>query len=133
MPLSKDFEPVVRKLTRMLADHISSNRFTFGSEADLQLGLAEVFDGLDFEREYRIDARNRIDFLVKAAEPSARIGVEVKVAGAAGQVEGQCARYLATDLIDGLVLVTTRRYHRKITQASFDKPFVVVWLGRSGL
>lgn len=130
MPPSPDFEP----LTKMLAEHIGSSRFRFSDEDDLQRGIAEVLDGFDFEREYRIDARSRIDFLVRApAFHAARIGVEVKVAHPASRVEAQCKRYLDTDHIDGLILVTTRRHHRKITQASFDKPFVVVWLGRSGL
>lgn len=132
MPLSRDFEPEVEQLVDVLAGHILSSRFRFGDEDDLQRGLAEVFDALDFEREYRIDARSRIDFLVKAAS-GARIGVEVKIAGNAGRVHAQCKRYLDSGLIDGLLLVTTRRHHRKLKPEEFDKPFKVVWLGRSGL
>lgn len=134
MPLSPDFEPMVWTLVTALRHHIEGHRFNFSDEDALQRGLAETFEGWDFEREYRIDAHNRIDFLIRAPTmQAARIGVEVKVASAAPKVEAQCKRYLDSGLIDGLVLVTTRRHHRKIKADRFDKPFAVVWLGRSGL
>lgn len=132
MTLSPDFERFL-PLTNMLADHIGGVRFHYSTEDDLQRGIEQLLDGFDFEREWRIDARNRIDFLVRsAADQAARIGIEVKVAGAAGTVEAQCHRYLDSGTIDGLVLVTTKRHHRKIEVKRFDKPFVVCWLGRSG-
>lgn len=117
--------------TSLLAEFIGEHTFRFEDEDALQRGLAQVLGDFKVEREYRINSRNRIDFRVHTAD-GARIGVEVKVAGAAPEVEAQCKRYLASGEIDGLVLVTTRRRHRTVEPSRFDKPFASIWLGNSG-
>jgi hypothetical protein len=120
------------EMTALLGEFIGEHKFRFEDEDALQRGIAEALHEFDVEREFKIDSRSRIDFLVTGAG-GARIGVEVKVAGAAPDVERQCKRYLNSDIIDGLVLATTRRRHKSIRPDQFDKPLVTIWLGNSGL
>lgn len=87
---------------------LAARRFNYASEEDLQQGLAVALAaaGFDVEREVRLDNRSRIDLLV------GRVGIEVKVAGAATSVLRQLRRYALSDRIDGLVLVTSRVRHQ---------------------
>ena len=87
---------------------IHSCRFRHANESDLQAGLARALTdaGYEVQREVRLNARDRIDLLV------ARVGIEVKVAGVPRDVERQLGRYARSDLVDALVLVTTRARHR---------------------
>lgn len=81
--------------------------FHYTDEHQLQAGLTEALEaaGYEPEREVRLTPRDRIDLLVD------RIGIEVKVDGRAASVARQCARYLESDRIDQLILVTTRQRH----------------------
>jgi hypothetical protein len=117
--------------TALLADFLGEHTFRYTNEIVLHQGIATALGDFDVEREFKIDTRSRIDFLVNAAD-GARIGIEVKVAQSAPEVERQCRRYLDSGWIDGLVLVTTRRRHKAIKPERFDKPLVILWLGRSG-
>lgn len=87
---------------------LAGARFRFGSEDELQEGLALALGaaGHSVEREVRLDSHNRIDLLVE------RIGIEVKVAGKPDAVLAQVTRYAQSELVDGLILVTTRMRHR---------------------
>lgn len=108
--------------------------FHYADEDALQRGIEEALGaaGAPFTRELRLDYSSRIDFMVHAA---AEIGIEVKIAQSAPEVERQVRRYMKNDGVEGLVLVTTRRRHRTLEDSDieFDKPFQVVWLGKSGL
>lgn len=125
-------QPSSVEMTAMLGEFIGEHTFRFVDEDALQQGIEEALADFEVEREYRIDGRSRIDFLVTGAG-GVKIGIEVKVAGAAPDVERQCKRYLNSGVIDGLVLVTTRRRHKSIRPDQFDKPLVIIWLGNSGL
>lgn len=111
-----------------VADIFAAARFNFGNEEQLQLGLTEALRaaGHAVEREVRLDGQNRIDLLVGT------IGVEVKVAGKPDDVLAQVTRYCHSDLIEGLVLVTTRMRHRLPAEIN-HKPVRVVSLGASRL
>src|SRR4051794_24916838 len=93
----------------LIAD-IAGVRFRWASEDDLQRGLAQALQekGYVVEREVRLNAGDRIDLVVD------RVGIEVKPAGAARDVERQLVRYLESDRIDELVLVPTKAAHRRI-------------------
>lgn len=91
-----------------IIDVLAAHRFSYASEDDLQQGLAAALTGhgWDVEREVRLDNRSRIDLL------AGRVGIEVKVAGAAAAVLRQLRRYALSDRVDGLVLVTSRVRHQ---------------------
>lgn len=79
--------------------------------------------------EVELAIGERIDFVVRGATlPEAiDVGIEVKVAGQMAAVMRQLGRYLAHN-IGGLVLVTTKSYHRLVPRVIADKPVEVVWL-----
>jgi hypothetical protein len=107
-----------------LAAVVSRYRYLTNNEGHLQDGLARALDleGIPYAREAVIAAGCRIDFLV------ARVGVEVKVNGSTTEVERQLRRYLASPLVDELVLVTTRARHAHDFAAA-ALPVVVVSVG----
>lgn len=122
-----------------IANTVRGFRFRYVSEDQLQEALAAALTsaGFSVEREVRLDSRNRVDLVVMRpafGERVERIGVEVKIDGSAADVARQCARYLASDEIDGLVLVTSRVGHVKVDEvAGREKPLAIVTLAEAGL
>lgn len=109
---------------------LSAHRFTTSSEKELQDGITVVLretavawklEG-GFHREYRLDASNRVDFLV------GDIGIEVKVKGSNASVVRQLHRYATFPAIKGLLLVTTLPRHR-VPDVLLGKPVKVLRLG----
>jgi len=103
-----------------LATFLSGFRYRFTSEDELQRGIDRVLGewGASYVREHRIDARDRLDFLVAPerrgeGEPvPPGIGVEVKIGGSTAEVTRQVHRYLQREEVTGLVLVTSRLRHQ---------------------
>lgn len=87
---------------------IASYRFSINSEEDVQAGIEQLLgrEGVSFEREVALAARDRIDFLCAGG-----CGVEVKTQGARMSVLRQLARYAEHDRITSLLLVTTKPHH----------------------
>lgn len=109
---------------------LRATRFRWSTEEELQRGIAEVLElaGIPVRREVRLNCHDRIDLLVE------RVGVEVKTAGAWRDVERQLRRYLESDLLDELVLVTAKAVHRRIPQGDVaGKRLFVHRLEASGL
>jgi hypothetical protein len=79
--------------------------FCFSCEAELQAGLASALKGFEFQREFTLSRKDRIDFLI------GDIGLEVKVEGNLAAVTRQLHRYSEFSEIGGLILVTTRMRH----------------------
>jgi len=74
-------------------------------EYDIHAAVAGALDaaGLDYAHEYRLGPRCRIDFAV------GRVGIEVKKGRpAASQLAAQLRRYLESDALDGVIVVTQR-------------------------
>ena len=74
-------------------------------ERDIHAAVAEALAGagLEYAHEYRLGPRNRIDFLV------GRVGIEVKKGRpAASQLVKQLRRYLESDMLEGIIVVTQR-------------------------
>lgn len=112
-----------------VVDVIRAARFPFGDEDQLQAGIAAALGraGFALSREYRLTARDRIDLFVTGG-----VGVEVKIAGAAGNVQRQLRRYSEHPLIKELVLVT--RCARHTAAATLNgKPVTVINLAGAGL
>jgi hypothetical protein len=114
---------------------ISSTRFRFPDEDALQRGLEQLFTekGIGYQREVRLSARDRIDFMV------GNIGVEVKIGGGEHDVERQLFRYAEHPEVENLILVTTRSTHQWVCRGTdrqdcgyaLGKPVRVVYLRNS--
>lgn len=82
---------------------LERHRFRFGPERELQAGIEKMLAGagVPFERERDLGAAGRVDFLVQG------IAVEVKVAGSADAARAQLTRYAGSELVAGVLLVTS--------------------------
>lgn len=106
---------------------LEAQSFGCANEAELQAALADLMAVHNVEREYRLNEKDRIDFLVKHREGN--VGVEVKVGGSLTNVLRQLARYADCDAITSLVLVTTRSKHKAVPPTLRGKPLSVVYVG----
>lgn len=108
-----------------LASMISSYRYTFSSESELQEQIAGVLDasGVPNERELALGPKDRLDFLV-----TGDIAVEVKIASSRSEVLRQLHRYAQSERIAGIVLVTNRARHIQMPDSLNGKPVRVASL-----
>ena len=100
---------------------LSSARFHYGSEADLQEGIAQILD-CEFQKEFKLSGKDRIDFLV------GDVGIEVKVDGSATALLRQVRRYLEHDRLNTIIIVTTRCRHKELPASLNGKPIHVLHL-----
>lgn len=84
---------------------ISSRRFRFSNEKDLQAGIETAFreDGLIFEREVRLAPGDVVDFMVGG------VAVEVKTDGPLAALTRQIDRYAEHERVRELVVISSRR------------------------
>lgn len=116
--------------TSDLAALLRGYLFRYINEDRLQEGIAGALTELDYavEREVAIDSgRSRMDVVCE------RIGIEVKIAGPTKRLEAQVARYLRSDLIDGMVVVSTSPRHADLPKEIEGKPVEVVLITAGGL
>lgn len=88
---------------QQIFDCLSSRRLSLANEKRTQEDIAGAFDecGIPYEREYRLDGRNIIDFKVHS------VGIEIKVKGHSKlQIYRQMERYSEFGEIKELMLVT---------------------------
>ena len=74
-------------------------------EYDIHAAVARALSdaGLEFEHEYRLGPRRRIDFRV------GRVGIEVKKGRpASSELRAQLQKYLESDALDAVIVVTQR-------------------------
>lgn len=102
--------------------------FALNNEETLKQQMAEAMAlaGIKYAKEYILDAKNRIDFMVEGS-----IGVEVKIKGSAKDIYKQCERYCAFDEVSSLVLVTSKTIG--FPSSINGKPAYLVRLGNSWL
>lgn len=124
-------EPVVRMNATPSASialgHVSQTllryRYRYTRERQLHdaIETALAQNGIDFQREYMLDARNRLDFWL----PEHHLAIEVKVDGSAGAALRQCLRYLdeGPDVI-GVVLATTCPWAATMAHSPLSRIFV---------
>lgn len=94
-------------------------------EYDIHAQVASALgaSGLSFEHEYRLGPRCRIDFVV------GRVGIEVKKGRpATSDLTKQLRRYLASDALDAVVVVTQRV--TRLPETILGKPVRIVSLNR---
>ena len=89
-----------------IAKLISKYAFTYQNEKDLQDGIENVLilGKIKYIREFKMTARERIDFYL----PDTKTGIEIKTKGAETQIIRQLLRYSQLDLINELILITTK-------------------------
>lgn len=103
------------------------NRYNFQDETSLQEGLAVALSraGIEFEREVRLDAHNRPDFMLGS------VAVEVKIKGTFAQFLRQAARYLELEQISVLIVVGTPKWMAAVPSTLMGKPIYTVRLTSS--
>lgn len=108
---------------------LSSHRFRFGTEIELQDGIEAVLRdaGVAYSREHRL-AGDPIDFLADGG-----IGIECKIDGGPSAVLAQLVRYSQSPEVAGLLLVTSRHTHRFNAKEIAGMPFRVLWIAGGGL
>ena len=89
-----------------VADALASVRVPAQPEEyDIHAAIAEALAGagLEYAHEYKLGPRCRIDFAV------GRVGIEVKKGRpATAQLVRQLRRYLESDMLEGIIVVTQR-------------------------
>lgn len=80
-------------------------KFRYGSELDLQDGIAEALTRREvaFEREKTLSASDRPDFLVPCID--GELAIEVKIKGSFNDMLRQIARYAAHDRVRGILVI----------------------------
>lgn len=94
-------------------------------EYDIHAAVADALAdaGLEYTHEYKLGPRCRIDFLV------GRVGIEVKKGRpATADLTRQLRRYLESDALDGVIVVTQRV--TVLPTAIHDKPVRLISLNR---
>lgn len=106
---------------------ISKYRFSLETEDALKLQMAEVLtqSGIPFEKEYKLDEKNKLDFFIYEH------AVEVKIKGSAKSIYRQCVRYCEFAQVKGLFLVTNKSLG--FPESINGKPCYVLNLGKSWL
>lgn len=119
---------------RRLAVLLAGYAYRYGSETQLHEGIASVLtaEGIPFEHEVAVDARNRMDFLVNGV-----LAIEIKVDGSFAHAIAQVSRYSALDTVHGVLLAATPQWARqtivRAPGAFHGKPIAMAWLRRKAL
>lgn len=100
-------------------------RYRFDTETDLQMRVEDALKdiGAEYHREFPLDGRNRIDFLV------GDVGIEIKVDGSLTEVARQVHRYLGFQTVGSLLLITTRGTHKKMARSMQGKELDILVVG----
>ena len=94
-------------------------------EYDIHAQVASALGaaGMDYEHEYKLGPRCRIDFRV------GRVGIEVKKGRpASAELARQLGRYLASDELDAVIVVTQRV--TRVPEHIHGKPVKLISLNR---
>lgn len=115
---------------------VRASLLRFDDEAGLQRGLAEVFRryGFDFDDEVRLSDSDRVDFLVGERDTAwgegPGVAVEVKVDGTMMAAARQVQRYMHSERVAGVLLVTTKGAHLGMPHELGGKPVRVLHYSR---
>ncbi|WP_337055018.1 hypothetical protein [Pseudoxanthomonas sp. USHLN014] len=105
-------------------------RYRYGSEVQLHEVMAQVLAGTGFQREYRLDAKNRADFWLDG------LVIEVKVDGSAGDALRQVGRYIELPHVQAVLLAGTPMWASTPLPKRPEwggKPFAMIRLQRQAL
>lgn len=107
-----------------LCQVINAYRYNFQDENTLQEGMAVALtnNAIDFEREVRLDAKNRPDFMIGT------VAIEVKIKGTFAEFMRQAQRYVALEQISALIVVGTPKWLPAVPSTLLGKPVYSVRL-----
>jgi len=110
--------------TLLLCQKLSSTKFIFSNEIELHQGIEQflISLGIDYQKEVILDSKDRIDFLI------GKIGIEIKINESTSEVTRQLWRYAQQEMIDEIILITTRSKHKVIEGIINGKPIYIVHL-----
>lgn len=122
----------VERLGRVLGQYA----YRYADEIQLQdrIAVALAEHGYEFERERRIDDRNRFDFFVAGG-----LVIEVKVDGSLSEALRQMVRYCELPDVNAVLLASTKAWadfqvsEEVRRNGWYGKPFAVVRLRRQAL
>lgn len=110
-----------------LINLVSFFRLSLQNEKETQMQIAKIFtdNGIDHQREFRLDSKNIPDFFMDG------IAIEVKIKGSPRQIYKECERYCAFEEVRELILITNRSmgFPREIN----GKPCYLVNIGKGWL
>lgn len=118
----------MKELISQVAENIRKYRFPTYDEKELQDLMHETFlKSLGFQREYRLDSKNVVDFF----HAGYGLALEVKIKGSAPAIHRQCARYMKFDEVKALCLASAKAtgWPTEIN----GKPSYFIGLGQSWL
>jgi hypothetical protein len=106
---------------RGLLEILSSFRFQYSSEDELQRGISKALDmkRVSCLREHRLDAKDRPDFFVDG------ICLECKIDGSTQSLLRQVQRYALHTEVLGVIVITNRTRHLSVGGNLNGKPVVV--------
>ena len=117
---------MIEREMRRVADALAAVRMPAQPEEyDIHAAVADALDaaGLDYEHEYNLGPRCRIDFLIDG------VGIEVKRGKPQkAPLLRQCSRYLACDQVEALILVLDTSV--SLPRTLEGKPIIVFGLNR---
>jgi hypothetical protein len=104
-------------------------KYHYHNEKELQRGVGLVLTGLgvEYEPEFQLSPRDRIDFLV------GDLGIECKADDSTGgtslaAVTRQLMRYAHSDKVKEIILLTTMSKHKNLPESLNNKPLYIVHL-----
>jgi len=118
-------ETVERSIARVVSALCAVRVSAQPEEYDIHAAVARALSdaGLEYEHEYRLGPRCRVDFRV------GRVGIEVKKGRpASSELAKQLRRYLESDEIDAIIVVVQRV--TALPQTLCGKPVYLVSLNR---
>ncbi len=130
------------ELTSQLAEAFRGYRFSFVDEYELQLGVANVLEDVNapFRKEYQLSGKDRLDFFVPVAlepgdddwEPAWEgVAIEVKISGSLTDLTMQVHRYMQSEEVVGVVIVTPKLRLTRMPAEINGKPLRVAHLASS--
>jgi len=118
-------EPRIKAETwlKELDSLLKQYNFNYTCEADLQVGIKEVFETLEspFQSECILSKEDRIDFYW----PETMIGVEVKIKHSLSALTRQVHRYVQHESIRGILIVSAKARLNQIPQMINGKPVLI--------
>lgn len=125
---------------RALVSLLGGFNYRYGSEVQLHATLGQVLleAGIEFVREFQLDAENRADFWLPLGGLTGLV-IEVKVDGSISEALRQVGRYAALERVQAVLLASTCRWAKPELQGVptaggwGGKPAAIVHLPRQSL